>query len=600
MGAVYEALDTRLGGTVAVKVIRAMLADDPQVALRFKREIRLATEIVHANVVRALDSGDDDGFLWFAMELLQGDTLRARLDSRGRMSWQETLPLVDDMVSALAAAHQLGVIHRDLKPENIMLISDEGRLKAKLIDFGVAKQTHAAAVGDSHMTGTGLIVGTPGYVAPETVLEGTTDDPRSDFYALGVTWFEMLTGQAPFSAKTPIALAMRHAHEPAPTPTSLVPFAPVPAPIEALVLPLIAKVPSARPTTAVELGVLLSNLVADSRRSLTLSPAVLRETDPTVTDLRGKRTGVVPFATPHLDPETAPDPSVRAASITANATPSSLLASTSPPELLRPLPRSWRVLAALTLVVAVVAAIVATRLSPACRGAGDSHGHDVDCPPRPAGGGDYYALPVVKQSDGSWTGEIPGSYTRSKKGIVIEYLISAFDLQGDLITTWGNHGAPKTIEVKAGSSMALDLKANERLSHVTRVGLAAVVTPLMTVGVGGIASVLAMGTDKLMFEADEVQRELFLVALLTPLGATFGTWVAVNSILDAPAALVPVLTTATLASIFALGVFWVNSASPKPKDPEAHSALIITGAAVVMLASSAVPTVLVAWDEPAE
>lgn len=174
-------------GTVAVKVIRAMLADDPQAALRFKREIRPATEIVHANVVRALDSGDDDGFLWFAMELLQGDTLRARLDSRGRMSWQETLPLVDDMVSALAAAHQLGVIHRDLKPEKIMLISDEGRLKAKLIDFGVAKQTHAAAVGDSHMTGTGLIVGTPGYVAPETVLEGTTDDPRSDFYALGVT-----------------------------------------------------------------------------------------------------------------------------------------------------------------------------------------------------------------------------------------------------------------------------------------------------------------------------------------------------------------------------------------------------------------------------
>ena len=358
MGAVYEALDTRLGGTVAVKVIRALLADDPQAALRFKREIRLATEIVHANVVRALDSGDDDGFLWIAMELLQGDTLRARLDSRGRMSWQETLPLVADMVSALAAAHQLGVIHRDLKPENIMLISDEGRLKAKLIDFGVAKQTHAAAVGDSHMTGTGLIVGTPGYVAPETVLEGTTDDPRSDFYALGVTWFEMLTGQAPFSAKTPIALAMRHAHEPAPTPTSLVPFAPVPAPIEALVLRLMAKVPSARPTTAVELGVLLSNLLADSLRSLTLSPAVLRETDPTVTDLRGMRTGVVPFATPHLHPETAPNPSVRAASITANATPSLLLASTSPPELLRPLPRSWRVLAAPTLVGAVVVVVV--------------------------------------------------------------------------------------------------------------------------------------------------------------------------------------------------------------------------------------------------
>ena len=217
MGQVYAAKDTQEGErAVAVKVVRQALLEDPQAVARFKREARLVTDLRHDNIVTSLATGQDGTLLWIAMELLDGESLRERLDARGRMSWQETLPIIEQVVRALQVAHEKGVIHRDLKPENVMLVGE----RAKLLDFGVAKQTTVEGQsGTSNMTGTGLIVGTPGYVAPEVVLEGRTDDPRSDFYALGVTWFEMLTAQKPFTAKTAFALAMRHAHEAPPTPT---------------------------------------------------------------------------------------------------------------------------------------------------------------------------------------------------------------------------------------------------------------------------------------------------------------------------------------------------------------------------------------------
>jgi serine/threonine-protein kinase len=311
MGQVYAAVDVDSSEEnprrVAVKVVRQSLIEDPQALARFKREARLVTELRHDNIVGSLAAGDDGGLLWIAMELLEGESLRERLDARGRMQWQETLPIIEQVVRALKAAHDMGVIHRDLKPENVMIVGE----KAKLLDFGVAKQ--AAVDGEtSNMTGTGLIVGTPGYVAPEVVLEGRTDDPRSDFYALGVTWFEMLTAQKPFTAKTAFALAMRHAHEPAPTPTSFVPYSPVPAPIEQLVLRLMAKNPDERPQNAGALLDALKNLADDSQRALanpTPPPHSLTPEQPTMTstDLRGtpQHTDVVQFKTPSPKPSTS-------------------------------------------------------------------------------------------------------------------------------------------------------------------------------------------------------------------------------------------------------------------------------------------------------
>ncbi|MDP2343249.1 MAG: serine/threonine-protein kinase [Deltaproteobacteria bacterium] len=362
MGAVYQARDQTNAANVAVKVVRPGLLEDAQAVARFKREIRLVTEIVHDNIVRALDSGDDDGFLWIAMELLNGDSLRERLDARGRMPWQETLPLIEQIVAALGAAHARGVIHRDLKPENVMLVEEGGKPKAKLLDFGVAKQ--ARVEGDSsdtsNMTGTGLIIGTPGYVAPELVLEGITDDPRSDFYALGVTWFEMLTGQKPFTAKTAFALAMRHAHEPAPTPTSLVPFSPVPAPIERLVLRLMAKAPQERPANASDLLALLKTLGEESQRSLSAPTPPPAHSDLTVTDM-GNGTGVVPFVgTPRPAPIAPPLGTPSQGLTTTSPTPGASYSpsQTPAPQLLQQLPRSWFVGAALVIVFAIVAGSV--------------------------------------------------------------------------------------------------------------------------------------------------------------------------------------------------------------------------------------------------
>ncbi len=329
MGQVYAGRDEEGGGAVAVKVVRQALLEDPQALARFKREARLVTELKHENIVTSLAAGEDGGLLWIAMELLEGETLRERLDARGRMSWQDTLVIIEQVVRALQAAHDKGVIHRDLKPENVMLVRGADGERAKLLDFGVAKQAHVEGQsGTSNMTGTGLIVGTPGYVAPEVVLEGRTDDPRSDFYGLGVTWFEMLTAQKPFTAKTAFALAMRHAHEPAPTPTSFVPYSPVPGPVERLVLRLLAKNPDERPQNAVSLLDALKNLAEESQRALqnpTPPPSSLEphQATMTATDLNKPSTGVVPFKTPM--PLTAQTPSTAMQGLTPQPDYSQLL-----------------------------------------------------------------------------------------------------------------------------------------------------------------------------------------------------------------------------------------------------------------------------------
>ena len=197
MGAVWTARDQQAGVDVAVKVVKASLLDDQAALTRFRREMRVMAGLLHDNIVRGLDAGEDAGVLWLAMELLHGQTLRERLDARGRLSWQESLGVVRQIASGLGAAHAAGVVHRDLKPENVMIVSsDDGAMHVKLLDFGVAKATMAGGA-ESSMTGTGFIVGTPGYVAPEVVLEGKTNDPRTDFYALGVILYEMGTGQNP-------------------------------------------------------------------------------------------------------------------------------------------------------------------------------------------------------------------------------------------------------------------------------------------------------------------------------------------------------------------------------------------------------------------
>lgn len=208
MGEVYRALDTGSGQRVAIKTIRPLpgSASGGQIEQRFLREVRMAQKINHPNVCRifALEEDAVTGQRFCAMDLFEGDTLAERIRARGRLSPDEAERVAGDLCAGLAAAHDAGVVHRDLKPGNVMLT--DGR--AVIIDFGLA----AALTPDAQhsLTGDGEVIGTLAYMAPEQLADGTAST-ASDIYALGVTMYEMLIGQKPHSAASPLRLAARKA-----------------------------------------------------------------------------------------------------------------------------------------------------------------------------------------------------------------------------------------------------------------------------------------------------------------------------------------------------------------------------------------------------
>ncbi len=224
MGVVYEARQEPLGRRVALKVIRGDV-NDPVTRMRFEREARAASALQDAHVVVVHDFGIIEGGvaaggLFLAMEYVEGTTLRAKLTAAGRLPWERSRPLIRQVAQALAAAHARQLVHRDLKPENIMLV--DGGTGAgpvcKVLDFGLAKGTgHDALLrlNGEQLTHSGGFVGTPGYISPE-VIDGATEDPRQDVYALGIVWWELLTGRHPFPAETPMKTLVRQMHEDAP------------------------------------------------------------------------------------------------------------------------------------------------------------------------------------------------------------------------------------------------------------------------------------------------------------------------------------------------------------------------------------------------
>lgn len=251
MATVYTARDTRLDRTVALKVMHRNLAEDDTFVSRFIREAQSAARLSHPNVVAVYDQGDDDGTVFLAMEHVAGRTLRDVLRERGRLRPREALEVLERVLSALAAAHRAGLVHRDVKPENV-LISDEGRVK--VADFGLAR----AVTASSHTRTTGLIIGTVAYLAPEQVERGVAD-ARSDVYAAGILLYEMLVGDVPFRADTPIAVAYKHVHEDVPPPSAAVAVPPV---LDELVGYATDRVPDNRPDDA---AALLADVVAVRR-----------------------------------------------------------------------------------------------------------------------------------------------------------------------------------------------------------------------------------------------------------------------------------------------------------------------------------------------
>ena len=229
LGEVYEVESRELGEHQALKLLRPERTDDDNVTDRFRREIQIARRVTHPNVCRLYDAGIHGAgtpgeALYLTMEFLDGETLERRLERDGRFSAEEALPLVEQVVGALEAAHQRNVIHRDLKSSNIMLVPTEEGERAVVMDFGLARAL--APGGDAtaidFRTRTGSLVGTPGYIAPEQV-RGEPPTPAADVYSFGVLLFEMMTGELPFAAETPIETALQRLDEEPPSPRFLAP-----------------------------------------------------------------------------------------------------------------------------------------------------------------------------------------------------------------------------------------------------------------------------------------------------------------------------------------------------------------------------------------
>jgi serine/threonine-protein kinase len=260
MASVYLATDTRLERRVAVKMLHAHLADDPETRARFEREARAAARLSNPSVVAVYDQGIDSGRPFLVMEFVPGANLRQVIRDRGRLSVGEALTVMDHVLAALAAAHNAGLIHRDVKPENVLLTAD-GRVK--VADFGLAR-----AIAGSTVTTTGsVLLGTAAYLAPEQFELGTAD-ARSDVYSAGVVLFELLTGSTPFEADSAYALLHRHANEDVPAPSSRA--SDIPPQVDALVTWATSRDPQQRPADAGELHASL----LDVRERLGLHTAV--------------------------------------------------------------------------------------------------------------------------------------------------------------------------------------------------------------------------------------------------------------------------------------------------------------------------------------
>jgi serine/threonine protein kinase len=260
MGEVWRGTDELLDRAVAVKLLSAAHATDEAFRARFRAEARYAASLSHPNIAQVFDYGEMSGAdqvpegmpaggAYLIMELVHGEPLSAVIARQERLSPGDTLRIVSQAADALAAAHEAGIVHRDIKPGNLLVTADG---TTKITDFGIARAMWAAQA--SHLTQTGMVMGTASYVSPEQATGGTVTS-ASDIYSLGVVAYECLVGEPPFTAETPVAIAVAHMHRPVPPlPDD------VPTPVAELVTTMLAKPPEDRPQSA--------HWVADRARQL--------------------------------------------------------------------------------------------------------------------------------------------------------------------------------------------------------------------------------------------------------------------------------------------------------------------------------------------
>ena len=282
MSEVHRGLDTRLGRDVAIKVLRADLARDPQFQMRFRREAQNAAALNHPAIVAVYDTGEVDGDFgplpYIVMEYVDGQTLREIVKTTGPMTQQHVLDVMADVCAALDFSHRHQIIHRDVKPANIM-INRAGAVK--VMDFGIAR-----ALGEGqNVTQTAAVIGTAQYLSPEQA-RGEAVDARSDVYAAGCVLYELLTGEPPFTGDTPVAVAYQHVREDPKAPSEVNPA--VPPQLDAVVLKALSKNPLNRYQTAAEMR---SDIVRVRSGQAPFAPAVMSADERTAMMHPGPATG---------------------------------------------------------------------------------------------------------------------------------------------------------------------------------------------------------------------------------------------------------------------------------------------------------------------
>lgn len=267
MATVYVAFDKRLEREVALKAMHQPVVEDDasrEFVARFRREAKSSARLTHPGIVHVYDQGIDGDISYLTMEYVRGENLRSRIAHEGTLAIGESLGMADAILDALAAAHRLGLVHRDVKPENV-LIDTYGH--ARITDFGLAR-----AVSEAGTDPDTVVMGSPGYLAPELLARGEAN-PTMDVYAVGIMLFEMVTGRHPFTGESAIDIAAKHVHEDIPVPSTYAPW--LPTEFDDLVTALAARNPAERPADAAAALTLVR-----STRALMDDPTLDKRADP--------------------------------------------------------------------------------------------------------------------------------------------------------------------------------------------------------------------------------------------------------------------------------------------------------------------------------